>query len=241
VPLPQHVAAQLTCCDCGCVAIRVWKHRRRPIGWMQPRRCTACWAGRASLSAFGGRRLIWRLNQPCGRPSVELESDGGRGEPAETEQSVFSRSPATLFDAALPAAMAKRCSPRGGSAVEAAHGPILHYLVAAAIPPTGSSRWRLTPIDRRQATGPGVGHRPGRLDDLPLARAQCAPGAACPVLALEIRWARKPAGCVASFSRWVLALRSGWRAAGEPRWDDPIPASQRFAESSPRPPGPAIP
>ncbi|MCT0231169.1 RNA methyltransferase [Synechococcus sp. CS-1324] len=142
------------------------EHGAGLVGWMHPpvHRLLG-WASKPS--AFGGRRLVWRLNQLRGLSELEAMVDG---EPAETDQSILDGLP-TLFEAALTGAEGTVLGSVVDAAVELRTGRILHYLVARSDPRLpGSSRWRLTP-ERI------VDQQPGRvatalvgLDDLPLAR-----------------------------------------------------------------------
>jgi len=180
VPLPQ----QLLLSDLLRLRVRCdqgLEHGAGLIGWMHPpvHRLLG-WASKPS--AFGGRRLIWRLNQLRGLSELEAMV---QGEPAETEQSVLDRLP-TLFDAALTGSDGSVLATVVDAAVELRTGRILHYLVARSDPRLpGSSRWRLTPdriVDQQPglvATGPGRPRRPAA------GAGQCAPGAAAPVSPLE--------------------------------------------------------
>ena len=138
--------------------VAAWMHPpvHRVLGWV------------SRPSAFGDRRLVWRLDQL--RDVGELEALV-KGEPADTDTETVLRLP-TLFDAAL---LDRRRAPIGtvvDAAVELRSGRILEYLVSRSDPRLpGSSRWRLSP-DRI------VDQKPGQvftalegLDDLPLARA----------------------------------------------------------------------
>jgi hypothetical protein len=148
-------------CDQGLdqgAGLQVWMHPpvHRVLGWV------------SRPSAFGSRRLVWRLNQLRGFTDLEVLV---QGEPAETEQSVVERLP-TLIEAAV---LDRRQQPIGtlaDAAIELRTGRIRHYLVSRSDPRLpGSSRWRLS-LDRL------VDQQPGQvltglesLDDLPLARA----------------------------------------------------------------------
>ena len=138
--------------------LQVWMHPpvHRVLGWI------------SSPSAFGSRRLVWKLNQLRGLIDLEVLV---QGEPAETEQGVVERLPCLIEAEVLD----RRQQPMGtlaDAAIELATGRIRHYLVSRSDPRLpGSSRWRLS-LDRL------VDQQPGRvwtnvegLDDLPLARA----------------------------------------------------------------------
>jgi sporulation protein YlmC with PRC-barrel domain len=136
-------------------------------GWMHPPTHRLLgWASRPS--AFGSRRLVWRLNQLRGISDQEAFV---KGEPAETDPTTLRRLP-SLFDAALIGADGLPLATVADAAVELRTGRIQHYLVSRSDPRLpGGSRWRLSP-ERI------VDQQPGRvltalshLDDLPLARA----------------------------------------------------------------------
>ncbi len=136
-------------------------------GWMHPPTHRLLgWVSRPS--AFGTRRLVWKLNQLRG---INEREAFVKGEPAETDPATLSRLP-TLFDAALIGADGLPLATVADAAVELRTGRILHYLVSRSDPRLpGGSRWRLSP-ERI------VDQQPGRvltalveLDDLPLARA----------------------------------------------------------------------
>jgi len=137
------------------------------MGWMHPpvHRLLG-WASKPS--AFGTRRLVWRLDQLRGLGELEALV---LGEPAVTEPATLERLP-TLFDAALTGAGGAVLGTVADAAVELRSGRILHYLVSRTDPRLpGTSRWRLTP-DRIADQQPGqvlTGLR--GLDDLPLAKA----------------------------------------------------------------------
>lgn len=119
-------------------------------------------------SAFGERRLAWRLNQLRGLAEQELFVQGPG---AETDQPTVDRLP-TLIGAALLGRERELIGRVADAAVELGSGRILHYLVARSDPRLpGSSRWRLSPeriVD--QQPGQVLTALQG-LDDLPLARA----------------------------------------------------------------------
>ncbi len=135
-----------------------WMHPpvHRLLGWI------------SKPSAFGDRRLAWRLNQLRGLAELELFVEG---EPAITDLMTVERLP-TLIEAALVGRGGAVLGSVADAAVELRSGRIRHYLVSRSDPRLpGSSRWRLAP-DRI------VDQQPGQvitalqgLDDLPLARA----------------------------------------------------------------------
>lgn len=138
--------------------VLVWMHPpvHRVLGWV------------SRPSAFGSRRLVWRLNQL--RALLELEALV-KGEPAATELATVERLP-TLIEATL---LNRRREPIGmvaDAAFEPQTGLIRHYLVSRSDPRLpGSSRWRLS-LDRISDQQPGqVFSAVEGLDDLPLARA----------------------------------------------------------------------
>jgi hypothetical protein len=137
------------------------------VGWMHPpvHRLLG-WVSRPS--AFGTRRLVWRLDQLRGLGEQEALVQGN---PADTDQDTVERLP-TLIEAALIGVEDRLLGTIADAAIERRSGRILHYLVARSDPRLpGSSRWRLMP-ERI------VDQQPGRvvtalssLDELPLARA----------------------------------------------------------------------
>ena len=138
--------------------LQVWMHPpvHRVLGWL------------SKPSAFGSRRLVWRLNQLRGLTDLEVLV---QGEPAETEQDVVERLP-SLIEAVV---LDRRQQPIGtlaDAAIELRTGRIRHYLVSRSDPRLpGSSRWRLS-LDRLVDQQPGqVWTGLESLDDLPLARA----------------------------------------------------------------------
>ncbi|MCP9885476.1 RNA methyltransferase [Synechococcus sp. ATX 2A4] len=137
------------------------------MGWMHPpvHRLLG-WASKPS--AFGTRRLVWRLDQLRGLGELEALV---LGEPAVTDPATLERLP-TLFDAALTGAGGAVLGTVADAAVELRSGRILHYLVSRTDPRLpGTSRWRLTP-DRIVDQQPGqVLTGLSGLDDLPLAKA----------------------------------------------------------------------
>lgn len=148
-------------CDQGLdhgAGLAAWMHPpvHRLLGWV------------CRPSAFGSRRLVWRLDQLRGLAEQEVLV---QGEPAETEQATVDRLP-TLIEASLLGADERLLGTIADAAFDRRSGRILHYLVSRSDPRLpGSSRWRLSP-DRI------VDQQPGRvvtalssLDELPLARA----------------------------------------------------------------------
>lgn len=142
-------------------------HGAGAVAWMHPpvHRLLG-WVSRPS--AFGSRRLVWRLNQLRDLTELELLV---KGEPSATDQATIDRLP-TLMQATL---LGRSDQPLGtvvDAAVELSTGAIRHYLVSRSDPRLpGSSRWRLSP-DRIDDQRPGqVFARLQELDDLPLARA----------------------------------------------------------------------
>jgi hypothetical protein len=119
-------------------------------------------------SAFGARRLAWRLNQLRGLTDLEVLV---QGEPAETEQDVVERLP-SLIEAVVLDRRQQAIGTLADAAIELRTGRILHYLVSRSDPRLpGSSRWRLS-LDRLVDQQPGqVLTALESLDDLPLARA----------------------------------------------------------------------
>ena len=148
-------------CDQGVdhgAGVLAWMHPpvHRLLGWI------------SKPSAFGDRRLAWRLDQLQELTELEVLV---QGDPAITDLPTTDRLP-TLIEAAL---LDRRGEPIGhlaDAAVELRSGRILHYLVSRSDPRLpGSSRWRLSP-DRIVDQAPGqVSTGLQGLDDLPLARA----------------------------------------------------------------------
>lgn len=180
--------------------VDAWMHPpvHRVLGWV------------SKPSAFGDRRLVWRLDQL--RDVGELEALV-KGEPADTDADTILRLP-TLFDAAL---LDRRQEPIGtlvDAVVEPRTGRILEYLVSRSDPRLpGSSRWRLSP-DRI------VDQKPGQvlsalegLDDLPLARASVRQE----LLRRSRRWRDQVQDAGERFEQRV----EGWLE--EPPWDEPLP------------------
>jgi sporulation protein YlmC with PRC-barrel domain len=119
-------------------------------------------------SAFGSRRLVWRLNQLRGITDLEVLAQGS---PAETEQAVVDRLP-SLIEADVLDRQQQVIGTLADAAINLRTGGILHYLVSRSDPRLpGSSRWRLS-LDRLVDQQPGqVFTGLASLDDLPLARA----------------------------------------------------------------------
>lgn len=136
----------------------VWMHPpvHRVLGWV------------SRPSAFGARRLVWRLDQLRGLLELEVLV---KGEPAETDQETLERLP-TLIEASLLDVRREPIGTLADAAIELATGRIRHYLVSRSDPRLpGSSRWRLSP-ERIVDQQPGqVFTALEGLDDLPLARA----------------------------------------------------------------------
>ena len=136
-------------------------------GWMHPpvHRLLG-WVSRPS--AFGARRLVWRLNQLRGLTDQEALV---QGDPADTDPATLERLP-TLFEAALLGSDNQLLGVIADANVELRSGRILDYLVARSDPRLpGSSRWLLSP-ERIVDQQPGqVMTALQGLDDLPLARA----------------------------------------------------------------------
>ncbi|MFQ6539557.1 MULTISPECIES: hypothetical protein [Aphanothece] len=148
-------------CDRGLergAGLRVWMHPpvHRVLGWV------------TRPSAFGNRRLVWRLDQL--RALLELEALV-KGDPAETDQDTIERLP-TLIEASLLDARREPIGTLADAAIELRTGRIRHYLVSRSDPRLpGSSRWRLSP-ERIVDQQPGLVFTALQgLDDLPLARA----------------------------------------------------------------------
>jgi len=137
------------------------------MGWMHPpvHRLLG-WVSRPS--AFGQRRLVWRLDQLRGLSELEVYV---KGPPAETDEPTLERLP-TLLNAALLGAGGHPLGTVADAAVLLRTGRIQYYLVARSDPRLpGSSRWRLSP-ERITDQQPGrVFTALQGLDDLPLARA----------------------------------------------------------------------
>ncbi|MGB5240068.1 MAG: RNA methyltransferase, partial [Prochlorococcaceae cyanobacterium] len=137
------------------------------LGWMHPpvHRLLG-WVSKPS--AFGTRRLVWRLNQLRGLTDQEALV---LGEPAETDPATLERLP-TLLDAALLGTGNQLLGVIADANVELRSGLILDYLVARSDPRLpGSSRWLLSPeriVDQQPGQVMTALHG---LDDLPLARA----------------------------------------------------------------------
>ena len=199
-------------CDQGLdhgAGVLPWMHPpvHRLLGWV------------SRPSAFGSRRLVWRLNQLRGLAELEALV---KGEPADTELETVERLP-TLFQAAV---LGNREQPLGtvvDAAIDLGTGAIRHYLVSRSDPRLpGSSRWRLSPerIDDQQ---PGrVFARLEELDDLPLARASVRQE----LLRRSRRWRDQVQDLGDRFEQRV----EGWLE--EPPWQDPEPAHRRVDGSA---------
>jgi len=195
------------------------EHGAGLVAWMHPpvHRLLG-WASKPS--AFGGRRLVWRLNQLRGVTDLEALV---LGEPAETEQGTLDRLP-TLFDAALTGASSSVLGSVVDAAIELRTGRILHYLVARSDPRLpGSSRWRLSP-ERILDQQPGqVLTSLAGLDDLPLARAS--------VRQEFLRRSRRWRGQFQEVGDRVEQRLEGWLE--EPPWQEPLerePERRRYPE-----------
>jgi hypothetical protein len=177
------------------------------------------WVSRPS--AFGSRRLVWRLNQLRGLAELEAMV---KGEPADTDLETVERLP-TLFQATV---LGKRDQPLGtvvDAAVDLGSGAIRHYLVSRSDPRLpGSSRWRLSP-DRIDDQQPGrVFARLEELDDLPLARAS--------VRQEFLRRSRRWRDQVQEAGSRIEERLEGWLE--EPPWEsEPRPDRQERPESRP--------
>jgi sporulation protein YlmC with PRC-barrel domain len=186
-------------------------------GWMHPpvHRLLG-WASKPS--AFGSRRLVWRLNQLRGLTDLEAMVEG---EPAETDQATLDRLP-TLFDAALIGRDGVLLGSVADAAVDLSSGRILHYLVSRSDPRLpGSSRWRLTPeriVD--QQPGQVITDLNG-LDDLPLAKASVRQQ----LLRRSRRWREQVQQAGGRFEERL----EGWLE--EPPWEEP----SRPVDQSPEP------
>lgn len=190
--------------------VAAWMHPpvHRVLGWV------------SKPSAFGDRRLVWRLDQL--RDLGELEALV-KGEPADTDTDTILRLP-TLFEAAV---LDRRQEPIGtlvDAVVELRSGRILEYLVSRSDPRLpGSSRWRLSP-DRI------VDQQPGQvltalegLDDLPLARASVRQE----LLRRSRRWRDQVQDAGERFEQRV----EGWLE--EPPWDAPEPRRRAWEPEVP--------
>ena len=195
------------------------EHGAGQVGWMHPpvHRLLG-WASKPS--AFGGRRLVWRLNQLKGVTDLEALV---KGEAAETEQATLDRLP-TLFEAALTGAAGSLLGTVADAAVELRTGRILHYLVSRSDPRLpGSSRWRLSP-ERILDQQPGqVITALAGLDDLPLAKAS--------VRQEFLRRSRRWRDQFQQVGDRVEQKLEGWLE--EPPWEEPLemePEQRRWPE-----------
>lgn len=177
-----------------------WMHPpvHRLLGWV------------TKPSAFGDRRLVWRLDQL--RDVGELEALV-KGEPADTDADTILQLP-TLFDASLLDRRQEVIGTLVDAAVDLRSGRILEYLVSRSDPRLpGSSRWRLSP-DRIVDQKPGeVFTSLEGLDDLPLARAS--------VRQELLRRSRRWRDQVQDASTRLEQRVEGWLE--EPPWDAPEP------------------
>ncbi len=178
-------------------------------GWMHPpvHRLLG-WVSKPS--AFGPRRLVWRLNQLRGLTDQEALV---QGDPADTDPATLERLP-TLFEAALLGGGNQLLGVIADANVELRSGRILDYLVARSDPRLpGSSRWLLSP-DRIVDQQPGqVMTALQGLDDLPLARASVRQE----LLRRSRRWREQFEEVGGRFEERL----EGWLE--EPPWQDPDP------------------
>ncbi|MFM7635789.1 MAG: RNA methyltransferase [Cyanobacteriota bacterium] len=187
-----------------------WMHPpvQRVLGWV------------TRPSAFGDRRLVWRLNQL--RDIGELEALV-KGEPAETDADTILGLP-TLFDATLLDRRRQGIGSLVDAVVELRTGRILEYLVSRSDPRLpGSSRWRFSP-ERI------VDQRPGQvftnlegLDDLPLARASVRQE----LLRRSRRWRDQMQDAGERLEQRV----EGWLE--QPSWDAPEPPGRLWEPAAP--------
>lgn len=195
--------------DHGAGAV-VWMHPpvHRLLGWV------------SKPSAFGTRRLAWRLNQLRGL--VELEALV-KGQPAETDQATVERLP-TLIEASLLNGRGEPIGLVADAAFEPATGRIRHYLVSRSDPRLpGGSRWRLTP-DRITDQQPGqVCTALEALDDLPLARASVRQE----FLRRSRRWRDQMQQAGDRFEQRL----EGWLE--EPPWQEPLGQHDAPGEDTP--------
>ncbi len=226
VPLPEQLLLsdllrRRVRCDQGLdhgTGLQVWMHPpvHRVLGWI------------SKPSAFGTRRLAWRLNQLRGLIDLEVLV---QGEPAETQQGVVERLPCLLEAEVLD----RRQQPIGtlaDAAIELATGRIRHYLVSRSDPRLpGSSRWRLS-LERLVDQQPGrVWTKLDSLDDLPLARASVRQD----VLRRSRRWREQMQQVSGRFEKKI----EGWLE--EPPWQEPDsprqadPLDQDWPQDRPQP------
>ena len=191
--------------------LQAWMHPpvHRVLGWV------------SRPSAFGSRRLVWRLNQLRGLTDLEVLV---QGEPAETEQDVVERLP-SLIEAVV---LDRRQQPIGtlaDAAIDLRTGRIRHYLVSRSDPRLpGSSRWRLS-LDRLVDQQPSqVFTALESLDDLPLARAS--------VRQEFLRRSRRWRDQVQEAGSRIEERLEGWLE--EPPWEsEPRPDRQERPERRP--------
>lgn len=197
------------------------------LGWMHPpvHRLLG-WISRPS--AFGSKRLVWRLNQLRGLSEQEAFV---KGEPATTDPATLRRLP-TLFEAALMGAGGVMLGSVADAAIELRTGRIRHYLIARSDPRLpGSSRWRLDPariVD--QQPGQVITSLQG-LDDLPLARASVRQQ----FLRRSRRWRERVEeettrlrGRLEDVGGQVEDRLEGWLE--EPPWQEPVERQRRTRE-----------
>ncbi|MDM7937119.1 MAG: RNA methyltransferase [Cyanobium sp. CZS 48M] len=187
-------------------------------GWMHPpvHRLLG-WVSKPS--AFGSRRLVWRLNQLRGLSDQEALV---QGDPADTDPATLERLP-TLFDAALLGADSQLLGVIADANVEVRSGRIVSYLVARSDPRLpGSSRWLLSP-ERIVDQQPGqVMTALQGLDDLPLARASVRQE----LLRRSRRWKEQFDEVGGRFEERL----EGWLEEPpwqEPSWQEPEPLDAR--------------
>ncbi|MCP9799275.1 RNA methyltransferase [Synechococcus sp. RedBA-s] len=182
-------------------------------GWMHPpvHRLLG-WVSKPS--AFGSRRLVWRLNQLRGLSDQEALV---QGEPADTDPATLERLP-TLFDAALLGGDSQLLGVIADANVDMRSGRIVSYLVARSDPRLpGSSRWLLSP-ERIFDQQPGqVMTALQGLDDLPLARASVRQE----LLRRSRRWKEQFDEVGGRFEERL----EGWLE--EPPWQEPEPLDAR--------------
>jgi hypothetical protein len=193
----------------------VWMHPpvHRVLGWI------------SKPSAFGDRRLAWRLDQLRGLAELELFV---QGDGAVTDLACVDRLP-TLIGAALIGADGGTPIGRvADAAVELRSGAIRHYLVARTDPRLpGTSRWRLSP-DRILDQQPGqVVTALEGLDDLPLARAS--------VRQEFLRRSRRWRDQVQQASDRFEERLEGWLEEPPMPWQEPEEEPQPRRGARPRP------
>lgn len=207
-------------CDQGLdhgAGLQVWMHPpvHRVLGWV------------SKPSAFGSRRLVWRLNQLRGLTEQEVLA---QGPPAETDQAVVDRLP-SLIDAVVLDRQQQLIGTLADAAIELRTGRILHYLVSRSDPRLpGSSRWRLS-LDRLVDQQPGqVFTALASLDELPLARASVRQE----FLRRSRRWRDQVQEAGSRFEErlegWLE--EPPWQGESRPDWPDrPDPELRRWNET----------